>query len=39
VELTEIAPGVDRVRDILGAMDFAPIVATPRIMDPALFAA
>jgi len=39
VELTEIAPGVDLDRDILGAMDFAPIVAAPRIMDPALFAA
>jgi len=39
IELTEIAGGIDLQRDVLGAMDFTPIVAAPRVMDPALFAA
>ena len=37
--LTEVAPGVDIRRDILDAMDFAPLIpAPPRLMDAALFA-
>ena len=37
LELAEVAPGVDIRRDILGAMDFEPIVRDPRPMDPRLF--
>jgi propionate CoA-transferase len=39
LELTEIAPGIDIGRDILAHMDFAPIVAAPRPMEAAIFAA
>src|SRR5215216_1135960 len=35
--LTEVAPGVDLARDILGQMGFAPIVNDPKPMDARLF--
>lgn len=37
VELIEVAPGIDIERDILAQMEFAPIVKSPKPMDPALF--
>jgi propionate CoA-transferase len=38
LELTEIAPGIDIERDILGHMDFKPIIrGEPRLMDPRIF--
>jgi propionate CoA-transferase len=38
LELTEVAPGVDIERDILGRMDFKPVIARdPVIMDEAIF--
>jgi propionate CoA-transferase len=38
MELVEIAPGIDLARDILGQMDFEPIVrGTPRLMNSAIF--
>lgn len=37
VELIEIAPGVDLEKDILGQMDFQPIVKNPRLMDERIF--
>lgn len=38
LELVEIAPGIDLERDILGQMDFQPIIiGTPAIMDPRIF--
>src|SRR3954462_2154385 len=37
MELTEIAPGIDIDRDILGHMGFAPIVADPKPMDARIF--
>lgn len=37
LRLIEIAPGIDLERDILGQMDFRPIVDTPRLMDARLF--
>jgi propionate CoA-transferase len=40
LELTEIAPGVDLDRDILGKMDFKPLIRRkPTLMDPRIFAA
>lgn len=37
LELTEVAPGIDLALDILGQMDFAPIVREPRTMDARLY--
>ena len=37
VELIEVAPGIDLERDILGQMDFRPIVREPKLMDARLF--
>jgi propionate CoA-transferase len=38
LELTEVAPGIDIERDVLGQMDFAPVLADPvRTMDARLF--
>jgi propionate CoA-transferase len=38
--LTEVAPGVDVRSDVLGAMEFKPLIPRePRMMDAALFAA
>jgi propionate CoA-transferase len=37
VELTEVAPGVDVKKDVLGQMDFRPIVRDARPMSPHLF--
>src|SRR4029453_14764352 len=37
VELAEVAPGVDIERDILGQMDFRPILRDPKPMDPRIF--
>ena len=37
LELAEVAPGVDIARDILPAMDFAPIIRDPAPMDPRIF--
>lgn len=37
LELVEVAPGIDIERDILGAMDFEPIVREPALMDPRIF--
>jgi propionate CoA-transferase len=40
LELTEIAPGVDLDKDILGNMDFRPLMPKPPVlMDPRIFAA
>jgi propionate CoA-transferase len=37
--LTEIAPGVDLQKDILGQMEFVPLIAKDlKTMDPAIFA-
>ncbi|GLQ33920.1 acyl CoA:acetate/3-ketoacid CoA transferase [Amylibacter marinus] len=38
LELAEVAPGIDIERDILAHMAFRPIINSPKIMDPALFA-
>jgi propionate CoA-transferase len=39
LELIEIAPGIDLERDVLGQMDFAPLIPVPpRLMDARLFA-
>ena len=38
LELVEIAPGADLARDILGQMDFAPVMRRPpRLMDERIF--
>lgn len=37
IELIEIAPGIDLHADILDRMDFAPIVNSPKIMNPEHF--
>ena len=38
IELTEIAPGVDLDRDVLGQMDFRPVMnGAPKLMDAAIF--
>ena len=37
LELTEVAPGIDIERDILGAMDFKPLVKELRPMDARIF--
>lgn len=38
--VTEIAPGVDANRDVIGQMDFKPVISSDlKIMDPALFCA
>ena len=37
LELVEVAPGIDLEREILGLMDFRPIVRAPGTMDPRLF--
>ncbi|MDP2007376.1 MAG: malonate decarboxylase subunit alpha [Rubrivivax sp.] len=40
LELLEIAPGLDLQRDVLGRMDFAPVIERePTLMDAALFGA
>ena len=40
LELTEIAPGIDLEKDILGKMDFKPLMPKPPVlMDPRIFAA
>jgi len=38
LELAEIAPGIDLERDILGQMDFKPLVKKPKTMDARIFA-
>jgi propionate CoA-transferase len=38
VELVEVAPGIDIERDILAQMEFRPIIRTPGVMDPRIFA-
>jgi len=38
--LSEVAPGIDVRRDVLDAMDFAPLIsADPMLMDASLFSA
>ena len=37
MELIEVAPGIDVNRDILGQMEFTPIVRNPGLMDPRIF--
>ena len=37
MELIEVAPGIDANRDILGQMEFTPIVRSPGMMDPRIF--
>jgi len=37
MELIEVAPGIDVDRDILGQMEFTPIVRNPGTMDPRIF--
>jgi propionate CoA-transferase len=37
MELIEVAPGIDISRDILGQMEFTPIVRNPGMMDPRIF--
>lgn len=37
LELCEVAPGIDIQKDILGQMDFKPIVKEVKLMDPGIF--
>ena len=38
VSLVELAPGIDLERDVLGQMDFRPVIrGTPRLMDESIF--
>ncbi len=37
LELIEVAPGIDIERDIVGHMDFRPIINKPLTMDPRIF--
>ncbi len=37
LELIEIAPGIDLQKDILGQMDFVPIINNIKTMDPRIF--
>ena len=37
MELTEVAPGIDVARDILGQMGFEPIIHDPKPMDARIF--
>ena len=37
LELIEIAPGIDRERDVLAHMEFTPLMRNVGIMDPAIF--
>jgi propionate CoA-transferase len=37
IELIEVAPGIDLEQDVLGQMDFRPIVRQPRLMPPSAF--
>jgi propionate CoA-transferase len=37
MELIEVAPGIDVNRDILGQMEFTPIVRNPGMMEPRIF--
>jgi propionate CoA-transferase len=37
VELIEVAPGIDIERDILGQMDFRPLIRNVRLMDVRIF--
>lgn len=37
VELLEVAPGIDIDRDILGQMDFRPLIGDVRLMDACIF--
>lgn len=38
LRLAEMAPGIDVQRDILAHMDFVPLIDTPDMMDPRIFA-
>ena len=38
LKVIEVAPGIDIDKDILGQMEFEPIIDNPAIMDPRLFA-
>ena len=37
LELIEVAPGIDIERQIVGRMDFRPIIRAPRLMDARIF--
>lgn len=38
LRLTEVAPGIDIEKDILAHMDFRPLIGSPSVMDPRIFA-